>query len=459
MSLGAASSARQDWRSAVTVRIDSDLGAEFTHRLATTSGERSLGVTDLLATRRAFWRHTSPPIPLSTERQARVDAGRWWHQVVGSAIAPGALLEVRVRKAGVAGRIDALTDRPIEVKTASFALDPSELVSDRPDHVEQLGMYCALVGQPTGRLVTVVGQYPGVSEVRTTDIQFRDLGRMSAEMERRAVELRNALTQGRPDGLPRCRWFDRGCEFQSTGVCDCTGSEPDLPSVLLESVASLEARPEVDRELMSRLSEALASRRLPSILRFRELVYPRRAYFERTELTPPPEEEPPPERAPTSDLFGRLIEAVESGPVGEVYRLPYRSDAPEEEVAAFRGTPYLVRTSRAWAAPRAEEILERFPQYALELGFRCVTTGTRSARVLLGFERADSAEQRLKVYALDFSPVTVFARLFREGVASFERALRDQTPAALAACPGWMYDDCPYRARCGCGSETGRSQR
>jgi hypothetical protein len=460
MALDAHPAPEPDWRGGVTVREDPELGAELGRRLATASGEKALGVTDLLAPRRAFWRLTSPPVLVPADRQARLDAGRWLHRALGSVLASEGLLEVRVRRGGLVGRIDVLTDRPIEVKTTSLAVGPEELVSDRPEHVEQLAMYCALVSRSAGRLITVAAHDTTVHELRTVDVRFRDLSAISAEMARRAAQLRSGLASGRADGLPRCRWFDRGCEFQSEKVCDCTGREPDPPSVLLEEVGSLEGRPEVDRELTPRLSKELGSLEPPKIARFRDLIYPRRAYYERTEPARAVEEGGPREEAAVvSNLYGRLVEAVESGTVGEVARLPSRSEEPEEEVTAFRGTPYLLRTSRAWSAPRPQEILGRFPQYALDLGFRCATTGTHSGRVLVGFERAESPQDQLKVFELDFSPVTVLARLFRERVARFERALRDRSPATLEACPAWMYSDCPYRAECGCGAGPGRSQR
>jgi hypothetical protein len=448
-----------EWRSSVTVRVEPELAAELVRRFARTSGERSVGVTDLLSPRQAFWRWTSPPITTPPERQARLDAGRWLHRVLGSVLAPEGLLEVRVRRAGIVGRVDALTDRPLEVKTSSLAPGPEDLLSDRPEHVEQLAMYCALVGRSTGRLITVATHDTRVHELRSLDVRFRDLAAISAEMERRASELRSGLNRGRADELPRCRWFDRGCEFQAAKVCDCSGREPEPPSRLLEEVLSVEGRPEVDRELTQRLSSELRSAEPPRIARFRDLVYPRRAYFERVQPAKVSEGVRPAAPAAASDLYGRLVEAVESGDVGEVARLPYRTREPEEEVAAFRGLPYLVRTSRAWSALRPEQLVDRFPQYALELGFRCATTGTRSGRVILGFERAGSSEDRLKVFAFDFEPVTSMARLFRERVARLERAVAERRPATLDACPGWMFPDCPYRAECGCLAEPGRSQR
>lgn len=448
-----------DWRGAVTVREDPELGGELLRRLAQANDGRSLGVTDLLAPRCAFWRLTTPPVRVPAERQARLDTGRWLHRVVGSVVAPEGLLEVRVRRAGVVGRIDALTDRPIEVKTTSLTVEAADLVSDRPDQLEQLGMYCSLVGRSKGRLVMVAAHGATVHEVRTVDIQFRDLASLAAEMERRLTELRSALAHGQIDRLPRCRWFDRGCEFRSSKVCNCTGREADPPSRLLEEVSSLEGDPGFDRELAARLSKELRSLSPPEIPRFRDLVYPRRAYYDRIRPPSVAEEGPPSNGGSGSNLYARLVQAMESGPVGEVALLPYRTEEPEEPVAAFRGSPYLVRTSRGWSTPRPEEMVRQHPQYALELGFRCAATGTRSGRLLVGFERAEAPDERLKVFAFEFSPVTLFSRLFRERVDRFERAVRDRTPSALDACPGWMYSACPYRSECGCGSEPGRSQR
>lgn len=448
-----------DWQRAATVREDPELRTELARRFTRTSGERPLAVTDLLAPRRAFWRLTRGRVPLPVERQVRLDEGRWLHHVIGSVVAPEGLLEVRVRRGGIVGRIDALTDRPIEVKTTTFAVGPDDLVSDRPDQVEQLGMYCSMVGRATGRLIVVAAHELTIPEVRTVDVRFRSLSSVAAEMERRVAELRSALDRGQAEGLPRCRWYDRGCEFRSGSVCDCTGGEPDPPSLLLEAVTSLESRPEVDRELAERLSKELASLSPPQIYRFRDVIYPRRTYFDRVAPLPAAEEGPPPEMGSVSDLYGRLLETVESGPVGEVTRLPCRSQEPEEEVAAFRGVPYLLRTSRVRSAPRPEEIVGRYPQYVLDLGFRCATTGTRSGRVIVGFEHAESRDDPLKVFAVEFSSVTVFARLFRERLDQLRTALRDRTPSGLEACPGWMFADCPYRTECGCGAKPGRSQR
>jgi hypothetical protein len=448
-----------DWRSSVTVREDPDLATELSHRMEAASGLRAIGVTDLLSPRQAFWRLTVPPVPVSPERQKRLESGRRIHRVLATLFAPEGSLEVRVRRQSLVGRIDVLTDRPIELKTTTLAAGPDELLEDRPEHVEQLGMYCALVGRRTGRLVTVVPRGESEAEVRTTDITFGQLDSVSAEMHRRATTLRAALVAGKPRDLPRCRWFDRGCEYLGEPTCDCLGGEPAESSAILDQVVEVTARPEVDRQLAPRLSAALHADRPSSFGRFRELLYPRRTYFDRSRTAESLGPETTARPAPVSDLYGRLLEALEGGPVGEVARLPSRADEPEEEVAGFRGMPYLVRTSRAWSPLEAGDLSHRFPQYPVELGFRCAATGTRSARLIIAYERAAAPHGRLRVFKLDFSPVTTFARLWRTRSAALTRALAERSPLALPACPSWMYSGCPYRPECACGEEPGRSQR
>jgi hypothetical protein len=216
--------------------------------------------------------------------------------------------------------------------------------------------------------------------------------------------------------------------------------------------------PDLDARLFEELNASLGASDLPTIARFRDMIYPRRAYFEKTRPIPPAvargaraEEEP--------DTYARLTESIESGPVGEVTRLPSLASDPEEEVTAFRNDPYLARTSRARTPLAADELVGQSPQYALDLGYRCAATGRSSGRVFVAYERAVRASDRLRVFRVDFASVTVFARMWRERVAELGRALLASAPESLAACPEWMYADCPYRSECGCGSPGGRTQR
>ncbi len=447
-----------DWRSAVRFRDDPALAEEIRRRFPHEGQPPSVSVTDLLGLRRAYWRPLVPLPPVPPEREARLEAGRFLHRVVGPVLASEVQLEVRVRKEGLVGRVDALTDVPIEVKSATLAVEPVALADDRPEYVEQLAMYCALLERPTGRLVTIVARESSLGGVRVVDLSFRDLPAVSEEMHRRADRLRAAWDRADPSELGRCRWFFRGCEYREAEVCDCNGEEPDPPSSILASLASADDRPDLSGPLRERLEGALASTPPPSVDRFRDLVYPRRTYYDRR---PPPDSGPIPPRppGPATSLYSDLLEAVESGPVGEVARLPSRSADPAEEVGGFRGEPYIVRTSRVRVPHRADDLLARSPQYALELGFRCVATGRAAGRVIVAYEHALDPRDRVRVFEVEFRPVSVFARLWRGRLAELERALAEHAPESLEACPSWMSESCPYRGACGCGPADPRSQR
>jgi hypothetical protein len=447
-----------EWRRAVRVREDPALAAELEQRRSLPVPRPSVGVTDLLALRRAYWRLSGPPVPVSPERQARLESGRFLHRQVERVIAPDGAFEVRVRREGLVGRIDAVSDRPIELKTTTEVVAPEDLVGERPEQVEQLGMYCALLGRSEGRLVSMVARDETVEEVRSYNIAYRDLASILGEMHARASALRECLRLGRPEGLPRCRWYGRGCEYRAASACDCNGTEPPPSDAILERTGRVDPDPAADAALRPALVEALQRARPPSIRRFRDIIYPRRAYFER--VRPLSEVAPAvPARDEGKDAYRELIEAVESGPVGEVTRLSSLAEEPEEEVGAFQGTPFLVRTSRARSPPTAEELLDRAPQYALELGFRCAATGTSSARAIVSYPVGGEGIPRIRVFAFQFEPISTFARLWRQRVRGLEGALRSNDPSPLPPCPAWMFADCPYRDACACAPDPGRSQR
>ncbi len=447
-----------DWSDVARVREDPLLTREIGVRLGRSSGLRPVSVTDLLALRRAFWKLTAPPVPVPADRQERMEAGRAWHRQLGTVLAGNGALEVRVRREGVVGRIDVLADGPIELKTSTLAVGADHVLEERPEYVEQLGMYCALVGRGTGRVVSLAVHGDRVSDVRVVECRFHEPGRLFEEMRRHADLLRTSWKSRSPEGLPRCPFYDRGCEFRTSSTCDCTGQEEDPPSRILAGLAELRPYPEEDRRLSAALDREGAPAPGASVDRFRDMVYPRHAYFERTRpLAAPVEWVSPLEEPP--DAYARLVEAIESGPLGEVARLASRVPEPGEEVAGFRGDPFLVRPSRARSPPPAGELLARFPQYALELGFRCAVTGRTQGRVFMTFERATSESERVRVFEVRFASVTPFARLWRARVEAFGRALATGSFGDLVPCPDWRFESCDYREACACGGNVGRSQR
>lgn len=389
-----------------------------------------------------------------------MEAGRSLHRSIGQRLAAEGSFEVRLRRDGVAARIDLLADVPVEIKSGEDPL-PDDLVTDRPEYVEQMALYCALLGVPSARLVHVQQGTGAPRDVRAFDVAFADVGRLRSELSSRAERLRSALDHQTPEELPRCRWFRAGCEFRTASLCTCTGDEPAPGATIVEEVVGVVARGDVEARWRTTLAPAEIPENRPVARRYRDLVYPRRAYFEITE--PVEASEAPkvrPADHPPSYVYDAAVGAVESGPAGEVCRMPERLPSPEEELVGWRGEPFLLRTSRAWTRVRLEELPQRFPQYVTELGFRCAVAGSPRGLLVIAYERATSPDDRLQVVEFSFgSGLADYLGLYRERTAQLAEGLSRHAPDGLPACPGWMTADCPYRERCGCPSEAGRSQR
>ncbi len=446
-----------EWRSAVRVEEDPTLAAELLHRLPPESRGPTVSVTDLLSPRIAFWKRIRP-VPFAPDRERSLAQGRLVHRRLAAVLAVGGAAEVRVHRGGISGRIDVLSDVPVEIKTGSGTdVDGGALVRDRPDFVEQLAMYCALAGSPVGRLVTCRVEGDAIRRLRSTDLRFRDPRVVERSMEDRAAALRSALAGATPAGLPRCRWRGRGCEFQAAGVCDCTGDEPLPSTAVLDTVSSSVPRPDLEAQWGERIRDPAGPVVPPFVGRFRDLLYPRRTYFDRTAATVPATA--PAARPVGPDLYTRLVDAIEGGPLGEVARIPPLVDEPEEDVTGWRGAPYLVRSSRARDPIAPNELVGRFPQYAIELGLRCAVTGAREGRLVWGYERGETDRDRLRVVAFRFDTLTPFSRMFRARLAALRSAVAERAPDRLPPCPEWMYADCPYRPACACVGLPSRTQR
>jgi hypothetical protein len=351
--------------------------------------------------------------------------------------------------------VDVLGDRPIEIKTSAYAPPSTDPVTERPDHADQVAMYSALLGVDAARLVYLQTGGDEVLGAATFDLDFGSMEAVRAAMEARVHSLAAACAAGSSTGLPRCPWYARGCEFRGAGVCDCTGEEPVADSVTQGAVSRVTVRKDLTLLLEEAVRARLAVTRPAEIRRFRDLLYPRRAYFESTSSLlagagPSFESE--------TDTYSRLLEALDSGPLGEATRLPTLADEPDEEVGGFRGAPVLIRTSRSTQRHDPGTIVARSPQYALQLGFRCVATGTDRGWLVLGYEKASETE-RVQVLEYRFEPTTTFSRLWRARTRRLEAARTQGDPNSLDACPSWMFEQCPYRDRCGCGTPAGRSQR
>ncbi len=444
------------WAASVRVAPAETVRAALVDRAETGPPDRSVWVTDLVDLRTAYWRAIAPVAP-TPERAEILATGRELHHLIEKALAAPRYLEVRTSRDGIVGQIDLFEERPTELKTTT-PLPPLEgLPEARPSYFEQLGMYASLTDRSETRLLLVDGHDPGQPEVAVLDCRFEPLSDIAAAMRERAGRLRAALDRKDPSDLPRCPWYDRGCEFRAAAICSCTGNEPVGERAVRNALRTVESRPAEAERLRERLREVLTRTTDDSVRRFRDLVYPRRAYFELTQPQPGSTVTAP---SPREGLYWFLSDLLESGPAGEVTRVPTVGGVPEESVACFRGDPYVVKTSRAWEVAPAAELVDRSPQYFLELGLRCAALERTGGWLVLGYERAASWGDRLRVYRVEFDPFLPVAELARERARALRSAITARDPSSLPPCPGWMYDGCAYAPGCGCGvGGPGRSKR
>ncbi len=435
-----------EWRTAVSVRSDVELERSLIERLEREPRRRSIWVTDLVDPRTAYYRQTAP-MPIAPERAARMEAGRELHETIGAALAEAPHLEVRVQRDGIVGQIDLFDELPTELKTTGSLVDAEGIRRGRPAYLEQLGLYCALTDRHAGRLLLASSEV--AHDLRVFDTEFSDLTGVWADATQGAEALRRALDLGTPEGLPGCAWRGRGCPYEDGRVCDCEGTEPPHSYPIAARAGPIVERPEEAVRLRDRWSARPSSP--AAARRFRDLLYPRRTFFERT--SPAPTGEPSEgSRPPSADgLYRRLSELLESGTAGEVSRVHPGALAAPEAVACYRGWPFLLKITRAWRTPAPVELIDRQPHYFLDLGLRSAAIGSRDGWLFLGYERAERPADRVRVYRVRFDPLAPFRETADARRAALDRALAQHDPAEAPPCPDWMARDCAYRDRCGCG--------
>ena len=438
---------------APTARIRPDLGLKRSILERQRAGplEGSVSVTELLEPRPSYWRrlvHVEP----TAERAARMRVGQEMHVLAGHLLAPASVREVRRRRGGIVARIDLLDDRVTELKTTTLR-GGRESSGVRPAHLDQLAVYCGLLDRAEGRLVLIDPGGDAPPRVEAYDAEYPSPPAAWEEAVRRAAQLREAWTRGSPAGLPRCPWRDRGCELQAAGLCDCTGGEVASEPDAFGPAPRLTRAPGV----AERLAEALAAPPpSPPIRRFRDLLYPRRAYFERT--TPLEETEgaaAPPVAGRTDDLWRQLSDLLETGVAGEVAAVEPLGGEPLERVTTVAGVPLVLKTTRSWSPPGLDRLLSAQPQYLAELALRCALTGSESGSLLVGYERFSDWDQRVQSYRVDFRSMDAIRAFASERLRALHRALETGAPGDLPTCPTWMSDSCPYRPDCGCAAGAG----
>ncbi|MHB8351983.1 MAG: PD-(D/E)XK nuclease family protein [Thermoplasmata archaeon] len=438
---------------AAVVEIDVDLAREIDGRLAGWVGEPLLSVTDLIDPRIAYYRalHPMPPSPARAQRMAQ---GRRSHERIERLLAAPGQREVRLVRAGVVGRIDILAELPTEIKSTSAITSADRVIEGRPQYIDQLAIYCGLTDRTEGRILIVAGPPEGPTQVLVIDCRFRDPAELWKRTAAAAARLNEAFRKKSPVLLPRCAWFGRGCEYEAAHLCSCSGTEAEATEAPREELVDWRENSALAREIEEKLNSTTAPTEAAPIALYRELMYPRRAFFDRT--TPAPKADEPRERGPPPDgaqpnLYQRIREALEAGAPGELVREVPPGDVPEEQLLRFRGELLLLKTSGVARPPNAAEVRDRHALFLFELGLRCAASGADGGRLLVAYDRVARESGPIRVFRVRLDHRERWERILARRRDLLREALRTGRPEGLPNCPGWMYDSCPYRAVCGDG--------
>jgi hypothetical protein len=418
---------------------------EIVATISRRSVRRRIAVTDLINPRQKFFERAHPEIQPSPERQQAMLAGTGFHETFGRAVSTEEYVEQLVEWQEIVGKIDIFEDAPVELKTG--AAIPTT-VFWRPDHVEQLGMYCTMVDRPAGHLLYYVrAEYGRQAELAAFDLEFTDPTAIALEMVRRRDLLREALNSGRPDHLPRCTWYGRGCDFAE--VCGCSSAEP-----LIRAVSPQTVRVAANPALARRLLEGLGRQPPAPELSLNDLVFPRKAAFRRA---PGAEEEEPDAAQRMVSLqrqgFDQVLgDAVWYGFPGQVRRLPVVLGPVRASVLLFKEAPTVLRTSR-WQRKMVERrwLAEVFPHYVDRLGFECALAGKARGRLIVYYAQVPG--DKFMVYDIWFRDLAAIRTELERRIALLQRGA---PPEELPPCrPAWLARFCAYRDRCGCAEPAG----
>jgi hypothetical protein len=404
-----------------------------------------ISVTDLLNLKQAYFKRKYPEITPPLEKQQLLWAGTGFHKTFGSAVSSEEYLEQFVEAEGIIGKIDIYEKIPVEVKTTSTPLDKKDLLQYRPIYIEQLAMYCAMVNAHEGEII--VYQRP-VEESSSTPplvvyhVTFPNLEAIREEMRQRRDLLVQALIANDPSNLPVCPWFNRQCDYSQ--VCDCATTS--VPASY--EIADLAGEIYVDTATCQELLSKMAGSQPSQLFGINDIVFPRKAYFERLKSGEEAREEKE-EYLRSMDKLGfldALRDSLRFGAPGEAQRIPVKHAPLADLVQTWQNLPTILRDPKLSSLVEREHLPQMFPHYFLRLGFDCALTENTKGRLLLYYVRILKEDAKLMVYDVTFKNLNAVKAEALRRLALLEKAT---SPLQLPKCPSWMCPYCDYRVECG----------
>ncbi len=439
-----------DLRSCISkVEANRGLKDAFAERLKARGERHSISVTDLVALRPAYYARMRPEIVPDLERQELMMLGSGFHEQFGRAVSKEEYVEQFVEMDGITGRIDIYEQHPLELKTTRSAIQAEELVSRRPSWLEQLGMYCTMVGREEGRLL--VYDRAGPDHLLAFAVRFDDLPAIGAEMAARRDLLAKAIEAGSPDSLPVCPWRGKGCIYEAKGVCSCAEME-HAPSFPIAELAEEIVRDDgIEKDFAKRLARPAKEK---EGIRITDLVFPRKAYFAATTIQGG--EEDAASKLESYDRYGLVRELISRGLAGkgELTRSPVEHGPIRDRVLIHKGAATAVRVSEFREPVLRWQLPDTFRHYVLRVAFDAALAGTQRGRLVVYYRNASSEDAKLMVYDIFFKDLKGLEREAQRRANLLVQAAAQGDPSALPTCPAWMFKFCQYKDRCGCGGES-----
>jgi len=409
-----------------------------------------ISVTDLLNLKQAYFRRKYPEIVPPLEKQQLMWAGTGFHKTFGSAVSSEEYLEQFVETEGIVGKIDIYEKIPVEVKTTSTPIDTKDLLKYRPNYIEQLGMYCAMVNAHEGEIIIYQRQgeeSPSTSPLLVYHVTFPDLEAIRSEMRRRRDLLVEALISNDPSNLPICPWLNRQCDYSQ--VCDCATTS--VPAS--HEIADLAGEIRVDSITCEQLLSKMAGAQPSQLFGINDIVFPRKAYFNRLKLQEIASGEEVREEKEgylrsmdERGFLDALRDSLRYGAPGEAQRIPVQHLPLADLVQIWQNLPTILRDPKFSSLVERERLPRTFSHYFLRLGFNCALTNHAQGRLLVYYVRVPKEDAKLMVYDVTFRNLDTIRG---EALRRIELLEKARGALQLPKCPSWMCSYCDYRLECG----------
>jgi len=409
-----------------------------------------ISVTDLLNLKIAYYRRKHPEIVPSLERQQLMWTGIGFHDIFGSLVSSEEYIEQFVEVEGIVGMIDIFETIPVEVKTTANLSEDADLRLKRPSYLEQLGIYCSMVGVDEGKVIVYQRETPAElsAPLIVFDVRFSNIQAILQEMIRRRDLLQQAITSGDPSKLPKCPWQNFRCEYSD--VCDCATSDIPTSYEIVDMVTTINHDKEAPQKLLSRLTV----QRTAELLRINDVVFPRKAYFSRVQREELKDEDnivPPDPRETLTSVerqgFLRFLgDLLRYGPRGEAQRIPVNLSNVRDAVLLYRGLPTVVRATGLKSIVDRDQLPQVLSHYFLRLGFECAISNSEAGRLVLYYRNIRQEDSKLLIYDVTFRDLDMLKAEIERRADLIIRATGFEE---LPACPSWMCSYCKCRQSCG----------